>query len=226
MRVFLLPRMSQDAGPTEPRSIVPYPVGAVSAEIGSAVGGNPLGGGGEVLGELRDGGRVVAWSGWLDAEDGESGRPTWGPAGWSAFEAMCDRVAPVLAQCGSTLCLRPHHSHVLSDPQSCLTFLRRRGAEGFEVLLDPAGFLAASMVARVEEHFERAAEALGRQVGVAGVVLTNLEAEGRELRASPLHRGILDPGMLVGFAAGLDLPVLLLDEQVDEQMRVLSAAGV
>jgi hypothetical protein len=225
MRVYLLPGMDEGGRADARGAVVPWPVRAGTEVFGSVVGGNPLDGDGGVFGALRGGGRVVAWSGWLDGGDEQAGL-TWGPGGWSAFEAMCDGVAPVLAQGGGTLCLRPRHSHVLSDPQSCLTFLRRRGAEGFEVLLDPAGFLAASMVARVEEHFERAAEALGSQEGVAGVVLTNVEAEGGELRASPLHRGILDPGMLVGFAAGLELPVLLLDEQVDEQMRVLSAAGV
>jgi len=141
--------------------------------------------------------RVVAWSGSMaDELFGEDPR-TWGPAGWAALDAACERAAPVLAERGATMALRTHARHVLSDVPSCERFVReRRGRHGevFRVLLDPVSMLAPSMLAMAEDHLRRMVGAIGTMApGLAGIVI-GPGAGGALEREAMVLAGLLEAG--------------------------------
>lgn len=126
----------------------------------------------------------------------------------------------------------PAAAHVLSDPQSCLTFLRARAGQPFGLMLDPALLLTPAMLGRAEDHLRRAMEALGRHPAVAALRLTNIQIsraeQGPSLRPEPLHRGVLDARLLASLAAAHtppDLPLVLLPEQVETQTALLAAGA-
>lgn len=122
--------------------------------------------------------RLIAWAGWLDDEkaDPALGRfepdfKVWTAEGWNALRVGLAQVAPSLEAAGATLCLRPHAGCVLSDPQSCLNFLRDDQPPGVELLLDPVAMLTPDMLEHAEDHLARAFEAVGDQRLVVGCVL-------------------------------------------------------
>jgi hypothetical protein len=176
--------------------------------------------------QLPDAPRTVMYSGWFPDGEGIDFR-TWTPTAWQALDAFCDRLRPPLEACAATLCFRPHARHILADPQACLAFLKRREGQPFEVLLDAAAFLTPGMLGRAEDHLTRAFEALPGHLSVPAAVLTNVAPAGPDaLSPAPLHRGLLDPGLLVTLARrhASHLPWILLDEDVDAQMGLLHLA--
>ncbi len=126
-------------------------------------------------------GRRVFWSGWMGETISSLDHHTWSKEAWQRLDAWCDRVAPTLAHAGATACFRPHPRHVLSDVQSCATFLKRRAGQPFEVLLDPAGLLTPSMISRAEDHILRALDALAEHPSVPAIVVANVRPAGDEL---------------------------------------------
>lgn len=180
--------------------------------------------------------RLILYSGWspgdsnhADDTDPRAGRfpldhRTWMPTTWAALDALCDHLRPHLEALRVTACFRPHARHVLSDPQSCLAFLRRRENQPFEVLLDAAAFLTPAMLPRSSDHLARAMEALAGRPGVAGAILTNLEpGPDDQLRSVPLTQGVLDPAEIIALARRHipGLPWVILDEEIEGQVRLL-----
>ena len=120
--------------------------------------------------------RLVTWSGTLAGDPFGDDPRTWGPAGWSALLAACDRLSDRLREGGATLALRTHARHILSDGPSCQRFLAEVAApsghrRGFEVLLDPDSMLTGSMRADTADHISRLLEALCGKPGVCGIVI-------------------------------------------------------
>ncbi|MEO1584446.1 MAG: hypothetical protein AAFR96_07735 [Planctomycetota bacterium] len=139
-------------------------------------------------------GRVIAWAGWLDdaKADPEAGTfepdfQVWTDAGWSALRSELAAGHPHRVEAGGTICLRPHARCVVSDPQSCLTFLRDDPPSSVEILYDPVAMLTPDMLEHVEDHLARAFEAAAEMPAdrLAGCVVAapRLEA-GRVVHAA------------------------------------------
>ena len=182
------------------------------------------------------GARVALRSGWLGDEDpAEGGAPDarmWTSAAWGALDAMCDRLRAAAAERGLIPCLWPRAGHVLSDPQGCLTFLRRREASGrsdMELLLEPCAMLTASMLANAEDHLSRAFEALGGHPSVTAVMLSNLRAPERgdgPLLPAPLHRGAIDAAVIARLAAAhvpVTVPTVFAGDEIEGQIAAARA---
>lgn len=171
-------------------------------------------------------GIAVMWSGWLAS--GESGGVgTWGPAGRRAFDQWCTHLKQTLAVSGGNVWVRPHARHVLSDTPSCADFLRRHASAQLKLLLDPSGMLTPAMLARADEHVERALSALAGNPGIGAVMLTNVvRGSETELAPAPIHRGLVDGSVLARMARAAvpeHVPLVLLDGELEDQMRLLNA---
>lgn len=204
-----------------------------------------------VRGESGDGGRevmvehvvgqrrAICWSGTLADQPFLPDPRSWTPTAWSRLSEVCGRVLDRIGTGETTLCIRPHSTHVLSDPRSCLTFLNQHEGQPLEVLLDPAAMFTEAMLDAAEDHLLRMFSVLGAHGQVAGVVLANVErggdrtdedagsdsGGGAALTARPLHSGAIDPGLLVGIASRCvpaDMPLILLGDGVDEQIETLA----
>lgn len=182
---------------------------------------------------------VVAWSGWLaeDADESKGVFPrdfrTWTKPAWAEFDGAIDRLVPELMRAGTELWLRPHSRHFLADPQTCVSFLLRRVGQPIRVFLDPASMLTASMLGRADDHLDRALAALADHPGVAAVLLANverLEGSGDEdaLVAAPLHRGLIEPGLVAAawrrYGRGTT-PAVLIGREMARQVEVLGVTG-
>ncbi|MBX3377169.1 MAG: hypothetical protein KF678_09235 [Phycisphaeraceae bacterium] len=142
-------------------------------------------------------GRRVIRSGWMGDTPTSLEFRSWGKEAWAKLEAWCDAIAPGLERAQGVACLWPHPRHVLSDVQSCVTFLKKRSGQRFEVLLDPAGLLTEAMLPRAEDHLTRAMEALAGHDNVKAVVVSNVEPAGEGLlRACETGRGVLPEGLV------------------------------
>lgn len=177
--------------------------------------------------------RLVCWSGWLaaDADPARGAFPrdfrVWTRAGWDALNAACDAILPRLGERGTELCLRPHARHVLSDPQACLSFLRHR--PGVRLLLDSASFMTGSMLSSAEDHLARVFESLGSHDATLAVLLANVDrhdpSDPDALVPAPLHRGLIDPRLILdAWRAHCppQLPVALLGSDFDAQAALLA----
>lgn len=198
-------------------------------------GFNPLAGAMPTL-PSRDFAPIVAcWSGWypVDAlpEHGVYPRDfrTWQPKAWDELQAVLGWLTPQLAREGLSFALRPHARHVLSDAQACMNFLQRFDDERLGVLLDPVATLTAEMLDLAEDHLVRVFEALAAHPRVPAIVLTNAEVvelpDRVELRSAPVHKGVLDAGLLIDLARthGGGKPIVLLEEQLAGQLAVIHA---
>ncbi|MEM9083444.1 MAG: TIM barrel protein [Planctomycetota bacterium] len=118
--------------------------------------------------------RVILWTGWSGDEPFERHPLTWGPASLDQFRKAIDAASRAAAETGTTLLLRPHARHVLADPQRCLSFFRERAdSDRVGLVLDTASMLEASMVEKVEDHLERAVDALAEHA--AAVWLSDVQ---------------------------------------------------
>lgn len=163
--------------------------------LASFLDANPLGDGWLYDTDLP-GSRVLGWSGTLGEKLFQQHPATWLRPGHEALTRFCDEIAPQLEAAGVTLCLRPHARHVLSDPQSCLHFLREHAGQPFEIALAPAEFLEANMLDRAEDHLTRAFEALGSQAAM--VLLQDVKASGAsdDVEFVPLGEGVLSRDLI------------------------------
>jgi hypothetical protein len=123
----------------------------------------------------------------------ESDPRTWGRPGREALSRFCDELANQLRVCERTLCFHPHARHVLNDVPSCLTFLRNRAGQSFEIALAPASLLEPSMMDRLDEHLQRHFESLGGSCAM--VLLSDVRIVGgdAEQRCEP---AILGEGLM------------------------------
>ncbi len=172
--------------------------------------------------------RIIIWSGWdPESRIGEdvwsASFATWGPSGRARFQEAYDRRVG-----HGTLVFRPHARHVLSDARSCVSFLNERAGDAVEVLLDPSGMLTPDMLAGADDHLARAFEAMAPHPRVTGLVLSNVERVGEELRACPLTRGLLDVEVLLRLASEHwdDRSVLIVGDEIDEQVELVRGAGI
>jgi hypothetical protein len=177
--------------------------------------------------------RLVMWSGWFGAGEPLRGSfprdfRTWTPRGWAGLARACDGLLPALTSAGMHLWVRPHARHVLADAQSCVSFLKEREGQPVRLLLDPAGLLTGSMLGLAEEHLGRIFGALGGHAGTGAALLSNLErAPGEEelLVPAPLHRGLIDPSVILSaWRAHGDpaLPCVLLDTEFEPQAALVA----
>lgn len=182
--------------------------------------------------------RLAAWSGWLP-EDSTPERGafradlrTWQPAARAKFDDVCDWLAPTLRQRELMLAIRPHARHVLSDAQGCITFLKKREGQPFELLVEPAAMLTPDMLPDAAEHLERIIDALARFEAVAGFLVSNVEkvdlGDGViELRTCPISMGILDPDFVARpcRAAAGSRAIVLYEENLPKQLGIVRPAG-
>jgi hypothetical protein len=196
---------------------------------------NPLGDGDLVLTDLTPAKRLVLPSGWFGGPDrcvdGVYPRDlrAWTAPGADALAALADTLAEWAGPRGWTVCFRPHARHVLSDPQRVLSFLRGRESGPFEILLDPAAMLTASMLGAAGDHLRRAADALGGHPRVCAVAVSGVEVvrgpDGSdECRPCALGRGSIEAAVIAD-ALGPALsrkPVVLSAEGLGEQRALLS----
>ncbi len=173
-----------------------------------------------LVGAAGDARVVIVESGWLDGETGfvrgvvRSGFRTWTPAGWRAMEAMLMRAAASAQRRGCEVWVRSHARQVLSDPQSCLTWLRGLESAGWaqgsvRLLLDPASLLTAGMLGEAEDHVQRAVSAVAGHALLGGVVVGGCalvemppgdevvgSASGPEMALGPGDAGALPAGLV------------------------------
>ncbi|MFO0826902.1 MAG: hypothetical protein U0572_02040 [Phycisphaerales bacterium] len=193
--------------------------------LASFVDGNPLSDDFLIDVELP-GRRIVLWSGTLADELFGDDPRTWMVAGRDAFRRFCDAAAPTLVARDRVLCFRPHVRHVLSDVPSCVSFLRERQGQPFEVALSPADLLTRAMLGDVEDHVTRAFEALGP---LASIVLLHdaVPDESPECdvhRPVPLGRGVLPASLIVELLrrhVPATTPVVLAPGELDRQCELL-----
>lgn len=165
--------------------------------------------------------RLVAWSGWLADPLATHHWPrdprSWTTDSRATLDAALDRllaIAPFTT--GTSLLLRPHARHLLSDIPRCLNLLRSRANQPLGLVLDPAAMLEPSMLNHAEDHCRRILEALADHPAVAGVVVTNIRrsavAGDEALIPSPLCAGELPPTLLLSLARELapSLPLIVL----------------
>ncbi|MBX9737189.1 MAG: hypothetical protein K2X32_09710 [Phycisphaerales bacterium] len=190
------------------------------------------------LGQLApDGAPVACWSGTGQSGDDPAGLfdadpRSWGPAALAALTSFVDdRVLPEIARSAGQLWLRPHARHVLCDSVRAERFVVPRATRGLRLLADPTALLTRAMLARADDHYERAMESITR-VSAAGalgaVVISNIaratddepggavivppadsladpEAftadDGAALRPAALHKGVIDPQHIIAAMA-------------------------
>ena len=177
--------------------------------------------------------RVMLWSGWCGDAIFERDFRTWTPDAWQRLDQFLrlaeGEAAGSVSRDNHRICLRPHPRHILADPQSCLSFLKRYEGRPVELVLDAAGFLTRSMLPRAEEHIFRALDALADHPQVPALVIANVEpAPGDDdlLQPVPVDRGLL-PAALIRLIASraTDKPVILFGDDPAAQARFLSAPG-
>ncbi len=177
----------------------------------------------------------LCWSGWSEGDEQRGPEEavrdfrTWSRDAWGRLERWCDDLTPELRQRGIELWIRPHARHILADTQCCLSFLGRRQGGQIRLLFEPTAFLTAGMLDRSEEHLERAFASLGAHPSVAATLLSNRHGPDDDplegpLRAAPLHRGCVDPALLVRLwrqYVPRGIPAVLLDDELEAQVRCL-----
>jgi hypothetical protein len=172
--------------------------------------------------------RVVRWSGWLGEGTFVRDPATWSPGGWKEFERACVRMGKDAGD--ARVIIRPHARHVLSDPQRSLTFLRAHERR-LGLLLDPFAMLESTMLARVDEHLERAMDALIEHPGVEGVVACNViereTQDGVSLVPTPIERGLVASDLILKMVRRVPphMPIVLLDEAFESDAALLDGVG-
>jgi hypothetical protein len=140
--------------------------------------------------------RLLCWSGSLADEAFATHPANWMRPGRAALDALVHEAAPALESQARTLCLRPHHRHVLSDAQGCLRFLTDHAGLPVQVALSPADMITPDMLRDLPEHLERLFTSLGPRAAL--VLLQDLgpTTDDDLLTPVPLGQGVL-PAKLV-----------------------------
>lgn len=165
--------------------------------------------------------RMVTWSGTLAEHLFEAHPMTWGKPGHEALAAFCDAAAPQLKSHGRILCFQPHARHVLSDPQSCLRFIRDREGQPFEIALAPCSLLEPAMLSRVEDHLWRMFESLGGQCAMVMLTDAAISEDGESIVPVALGQGILRRDVmrkLIEQHVPAETPIVLQPGNLGEQL--------
>lgn len=175
--------------------------GSANVVLAAALHANPLGG--DWLADLdAPASRMLTWSGTLGHALFEPDPRTWMKPGKEALARFCDEIAPQLRQHQRALCFQPHARHVLNDAPSCLTFLRERSGQGFEVAFAPASMLEPSMIDRLEEHLQRLFEGLGDKCPMVMLndvqVVTNADGD-QHCKTTALGEGLFPREVIRSF---------------------------
>jgi len=175
---------------------------------------------------------LACFSGWLP----EDHRPergvfspslaTWTGEGAARLQPLMDWLADELDVRRLRLALWPHARHVLSDAASLVRFLD--GVPGIGFILEPAALLTTDMLSDAEDHLERLADLLDHPAAI-GAVVTNIETvrtpDGRrEARTCPLHRGQLEPRIIMRtIVERLDerFPLVLPEGEIGRQLAMI-----
>ncbi len=175
-----------------------------------------------LLSEPTPGGRLIAWSGSAGESMFARNARSWMPESRHALEAMCDALAPGLAESGRRLVFRPNARHVLSDAHACRAFLEAHHEQPIGVLLDPIGMLEPELLDQAEDHFGRWFEALG--ASCEGVVLSGGRVEGDRLAPAPFGEGDVESAPtleLLRAHSPPDVSVLLLEGATESALAGL-----
>lgn len=140
--------------------------------------------------------RVVTWSGSLGDSLFDRSFATWMPAG---RQALSDYLDAALDRCGgrTTLLLRTHARHVVSDAVAARALLAERSDPSLGLAFDPAACLEPEMLADAEDHLVRLFEIAGPLAEV--VILRSLEPSadsGEPPTPVPLGAGLLEAARL------------------------------
>lgn len=141
--------------------------------------------------------RVIGWSGSLG--DSLFGRAfaTWMPAGRDALAGYLDAALSRCRDAGTTLLLRTHARHVVSDAVAARAILDERAGEPLGVAFDPAACFEAEMLRDAQDHLVRLFELAGPLADV--IILRSLAppmGAGDLPAAVALGEGLLDAGLL------------------------------
>lgn len=194
------------------------PLGSPDTAIASILDGNPLADGWfasiDVPGSL-----LVAYSGTLADELFGDDPRTWMGAGHAAFKDLCAAVAPALKANDRRLLFRPHARHVLSDPQSCVDFLRKNEASPFGLAVSPCDFFVPGMVEMSADHFGRIEASV---LPLAELVFLEDKRPGSSdlLEPCPLGEGILPRTILANVAA--ETPIVVASSDAETARAWLS----
>jgi hypothetical protein len=203
------------------RDAVIEPVDRPGEIVATVLAGNPLGDEGVRL-EAR-GRWLVAWSGTLADELFSPHPATWLRPGHEALASFCAVAASALGGGEQRLCFHPHARHVLSDPQSCLTFLRDHDGEPFDVALAPGSMLETSMLDDLEDHLRRSFEVLGERCAM--VLLADVAPAADAVHPAPLGGGVLPRNVIMSLLRDLvpaETPIVLQDAKLEDQIGWLS----
>lgn len=135
-------------------------------------------------------------------DDAEAWLRSWSQSGWEGFNEAF-RVASDVARSDSTqLVVRPSSSGMLSDAVCTLNWCTRGAGQHAQLLLDPLGWVVASMMRDLEDHLVRFVELsieLIAQGRVWGLLVRSVDwNESRsELIPVSLGHGSADPEMLI-----------------------------
>jgi hypothetical protein len=174
--------------------------------------------------------RVLTWSGTLGREIFEANPLTWMRSGRDVFSVFCDEIAPQLAKHHRTLCFQPHSRHVLSDVQSCFSFLREQEGKPFEIALSPATMLEPSMLRGrdLEDHLERMFSTLGQRCAM--VMLSDIqvvsENDEEHCKLVPLGDGVLPIKSILHLLrthVPPQTPIVLSPAKLEQQLGVFEA---
>lgn len=153
--------------------------------------GNPLDPAWSLPPGAGDAPAYVAWSGTLGASLFAADPRNWIGAGWAAFEERCAALVRGRGAGGRRILWQPHARHVLNDVPTCLRFLAAHPDAPFGIALAPASLLEPSMLAAVEDHFERILVALGSRCELLVLADVAVEEAGERCVPVPLGQGRL-----------------------------------
>mgnify|MGYP005846455433 CR=1 FL=1 len=87
--------------------------------------------------------------------DAESRLRSWSQTGWERFDAMHAKARDRARERGVVLLVRPSSAGMLSDAVSTLNWVARGGGRDAMLMLDPMGWIVASMMRDLPDHLDR-----------------------------------------------------------------------
>jgi len=145
--------------------------------------------------------RVVAWSGSLGESLFDRSFATWMPAGREALARYLDAALDRCRETGTTLLLRTHARHVLSDAVAARALLEERDDPRLAIAFDPAACFEAEMLPDAEDHLTRLFELAAPLADL--VILRSLAPPARHddpPAPAPLGEGLLNAESLARLA--------------------------
>ncbi len=171
--------------------------------------------------------RTVLWSGDLRAGDGEFdaslGEPptprNWGASAWASLDAAVQRW--IDADRGSSLLIRTHASHIVSDAPSATRFARMWADHGVRLVYDLASMISPATVGNpgISDLYERRVDALRNPElarGIAWVLISNIRAADGVLAPALVDDGLIATPLIreaVGLAAELGIAVATFETE-------------